>query len=265
MIIENKKVVSFDLDMTLLDHQHGSRIPDSALETINRLRTQYKIVLATGRNMHYGIGESLLQLIRPDAIIHMNGARVEENNTYLASYPLPEDVIQRLVKEAQESGWCVGTHIEGKYCCTCPEQIRQREEEMFGRSNRELGSFTKILEQEQLFGMNAIENSKVIAEMQKVYPELSFKQYGAKYGCDIIRQGVSKAEGMKILLDKWGLTFENIIAVGDSTNDIELLTAAGIGIAMGNAEDKVKQIADYITEDIGEAGIQKAFQYLKMI
>lgn len=265
MIIENKTAVSFDLDMTLLDHRQNMRIPDSALATIEKIRGRYKIILATGRDMHTEVGESILKLLQPDAVIHMNGARVEESGSYLASYPLPVNSLHRLIREAINQEWCVGTYIEGKYYCTNPERLRQREEAFFGASTREAEPSERILEQEYLYGISAMEDSKVIVKMQKAYRELCFMKYGSEYGCDIVKQGVSKEEGVKILLKKWGITFDNVIAFGDSTNDIKLLKASGIGIAMGNAQDEVKRIADYVTEDIGESGIQKAFQYLGII
>jgi len=51
-----------------------------------------------------------------------------------------------------------------------------------------------------------------------------------------------------------------VIAVGDGTNDISLLTTAGLAIAMGNAEDEVKSIADYVTLDVDHSGLAAAIE-----
>ena len=53
---------------------------------------------------------------------------------------------------------------------------------------------------------------------------------------------------------------EETAAVGDSMNDYEMVREAGVGIAMGNAVSKLKEAADYVTADIGEDGLEKAFE-----
>ncbi len=70
-----KRIVSFDLDMTLLDHGNWE-IPDSAMEALERLRKDSVIAIASGRNMDHEMSSMYKDLIRPDAIIHMNGTRV---------------------------------------------------------------------------------------------------------------------------------------------------------------------------------------------
>lgn len=64
MIIENKTAVSFDLDMTLLDHRQNMRIQDSALETVEKIRSRYKIILATGRDMHTGNRKEFAEIVK---------------------------------------------------------------------------------------------------------------------------------------------------------------------------------------------------------
>ena len=72
---DKKRIVSFDLDMTLLD-QATWKIPDSAIEAVEMLRKDSIIVIASGRNMDGMVSVGYKQQIRPDAVIHMNGTRV---------------------------------------------------------------------------------------------------------------------------------------------------------------------------------------------
>ena len=58
---------------------------------------------------------------------------------------------------------------------------------------------------------------------------------------------------------------EEIIAFGDSENDLEMLRFAGIGVALGNAEPEVKAAADYVTDDIDCDGVAKALQHYNLI
>lgn len=72
---------------------------------------------------------------------------------------------------------------------------------------------------------------------------------------DILAHDVSKAHGLEILLKHLGISRENIIAAGDNYNDIEMIKYAGLGVAMGNAEDIVKDKADIITASNDDDGV----------
>ena len=74
---------------------------------------------------------------------------------------------------------------------------------------------------------------------------------------DILAYGVSKAHGLEILSEHLGISRENIIAAGDNYNDIEMLEYAGLGVAMGNAPDIVKDKADMITDSNDNDGLVK--------
>ena len=62
-----------------------------------------------------------------------------------------------------------------------------------------------------------------------------------------------------------GLDISECIAFGDGGNDISILRAAGIGVAMGNAADGVKASADYVTTHIDDDGIANAFRHFELI
>ena len=84
-------------------------------------------------------------------------------------------------------------------------------------------------------------------------------------GMDIIAKGGGKVPGIRNYLERAGLTPEEIIAFGDGENDIEMLAFAGIGVAMGNADERAKAVADYVTSDIDDDGIAKALRYYGLI
>ena len=84
-------------------------------------------------------------------------------------------------------------------------------------------------------------------------------------GMDIIAGGGGKMAGIKWYLDHAGIAPEEIIAFGDAENDLDMLRFAGIGVAMGNADESVKAVADYITADIDDDGIEKALKHFNLI
>ena len=71
----------------------------------------------------------------------------------------------------------------------------------------------------------------------------------------IMAKGVNKLNGLRCILDKLGASLERVVFFGDDINDIELLKACGTGVAMGNAVDEVKSIADFVTTSNDEDGI----------
>ena len=74
------------------------------------------------------------------------------------------------------------------------------------------------------------------------------------------REGVSKAEAIKKLAQKLGILIKDIIAFGDEVNDIEMLTLVGLGIAMENADDVVKEAADQIAGRNDQDGVGKELE-----
>ncbi len=77
---------------------------------------------------------------------------------------------------------------------------------------------------------------------------------------DVIQRGVSKASGIRVLLDAFGINESQVMAFGDAGNDIEMLELAGIGVAMGNASEDVKAVADLVAKPCREQGVLKVLE-----
>jgi hydroxymethylpyrimidine pyrophosphatase-like HAD family hydrolase len=73
-------------------------------------------------------------------------------------------------------------------------------------------------------------------------------------------QKVSKSEGMMMLCERFGIDPRDVVAIGDDMNDIDMIKAAGMGVAMGNARDEVKAVADFITKSNNENGAALALE-----
>lgn len=80
-----------------------------------------------------------------------------------------------------------------------------------------------------------------------------------RYGGEIGIAGINKATGMELYLAHTGIDRKDTIAIGDGPNDFEMLQYANVGIAMGNAGEELKSIADFVTTDINDDGIYNAF------
>ncbi|MBM2825383.1 MAG: HAD-superfamily hydrolase, subfamily [Dehalococcoidales bacterium] len=86
------------------------------------------------------------------------------------------------------------------------------------------------------------------------YPEVDF--------INVVAQGVSKGEALLALSSYLNIPMSEVIAIGDGNNDVSLLSKAGLAIAMGNAPDELKAVADYVTLDVEHSGLSAAIKKL---
>ena len=77
---------------------------------------------------------------------------------------------------------------------------------------------------------------------------------------EIMNKGASKGHAVQVLANYYDIDKESIICIGDSENDLPMIKYAGLGIAMGNAPDYVKNQADYVTDTNSEHGVAKAIE-----
>ena len=82
---------------------------------------------------------------------------------------------------------------------------------------------------------------------------------------DVTAKGNTKQNGIDQIIRHFGIKLEETMAFGDGGNDISMLRHAGIGVAMGNANDNVKAVADYVTTSVDEDGIAHALEQFKII
>lgn len=82
------------------------------------------------------------------------------------------------------------------------------------------------------------------------YPDVDF--------INVLAPDVSKGNALEVLVSHLGISMSEVMAVGDGTNDISLLSRVGLAVAMGNAPDEVKMVADYVTLDVDHGGVAAA-------
>ena len=83
--------------------------------------------------------------------------------------------------------------------------------------------------------------------------------------CDVNPAGISKATGLVRICSLLGIETTQTIAFGDDRNDLEMIETAGIGVAMENGMQAVKNAADYVTASSDKLGVVLALQHFKLI
>ena len=103
-------------------------------------------------------------------------------------------------------------------------------------------------------------SSSVLQEINDLF-DGHVRAVSSGYGCiDILQAGVHKAWGLEKLLKRWNLQSEQIMAFGDSENDVEMLEMAGIAYAMENADDNVKAVATALASANSQAGVYQVLE-----
>ena len=84
-------------------------------------------------------------------------------------------------------------------------------------------------------------------------------------GLDIIPKDGGKDVGVRAAMERYGFARDEIMAFGDGENDMPMLRLAGTAVAMGNAEEPVKKLADYVTAEVEENGVSQALRHFDLL
>jgi hydroxymethylpyrimidine pyrophosphatase-like HAD family hydrolase len=103
---------------------------------------------------------------------------------------------------------------------------------------------------------------KTINPEQKAFLESYFDMYPQPPHYDCFIKGECKSKGMQVILDALGLDRKYSVAIGDSSNDVDGITYAGTGIAVGNACEELKVLASWVSAPCGEGAVVRALEYL---
>ena len=258
-------MISFDLDMTLLDHK-TDRIPDSAFYAIEQLRKKHRIVLATGRDMDNYYSVRYRDLIRPDAIVHMNGTKITVGKKLLFEHVFAPELLHKLLEFCEREGYGIGVTVGDDDYYIHPEVIAANDIRFWGSCGRQLNDPWQLLHM-TVRSLAFVGNRDQVRHIEETFPTLKLPMFASGHGADVVEKGISKADGLRRLAAYFGEKedLSDTVAFGDSMNDLEIIREAGIGVAMGNAVEELKKAADYVTSAIDEDGVYRACVHLGLL
>ena len=265
--MKDVKLLVFDVDGTLVP-RGKSEVEATALQAISEAREKgIQILLATGRSFFFII-DNVKKNLHPDYYVTVNGScLVDENEQIIERYDIPRDIAKRFAEFCRDHHYPVGyKYGEGIGTYAGYEEFVSAYIGLDHPGKKYLFDDTDYshLDKEEPLGIFLIAPTAEQANIQKEFPELVISiAYDHAY--DIYRVGVDKTKTIESVMKRLGITWDQVISFGDGENDIEMLEKAGIGIAMGNASDLVKEHADYVTDHIQEDGIYNAFKHLEII
>lgn len=260
------KTVFFDIDGTLLGTKDGRRfqIPESALRALRQLKKNgNRIVICSGRQ------EDFIHKFFPglfDSYVAMNGTHIVCEGKTVLDRPLSTPRVRELMHHFDAYG-CRYVFI-GKH----KGWPRRIPEHLFGGMDAVYGLPDFLI---PVWEPEDVEANMMdfIFESDEEYErcaaaftdEMVLNRHPGALTSDLSFRDWDKARGIEVFLSYAGIPKEETVAFGDGYNDISMMGAVGLPVAMGNAVPEVKRAAAYVTTDLFDDGIYRGLEHLGFI
>ena len=262
------KLLVLDVDGTLVNSK--KELSPQTLTTL--LKTEHagiRLVLASGRSP-YGLRHLVEKLEMKKwggYILPYNGAQIidAKNDEVLFEKRIDPVMFPYLEKKAQKNGFAIFTYHRNQLITTDPENEHIRNEALLNGMEivavEDLSAAVNfspnkcVLVSDDESALIALKDQwrKRLAGVLDVYRSEAFF-------LEVVPKFVDKGNTLGVLIEKLGISTEEVMAIGDGRRDFSMLQLAGLGIAMGNAQDSIKACADYITESNDQDGVAIAVQ-----
>ncbi len=241
------KMIVTDLDDTLL--RTDKTISERTQTVLAKCREKkIKVVYATGR------GNSAKLLVPSelfDGFVYMNGALAYAGDNLVYNRLIPMDYVRELLAAADRAGIRIaaergGYHYSNFNVTETWPWIPHFEKADFKNLN---------IEAEKLYAV--IENQQVPDLLRQYLHEELYMVTTRDGLCMIMHKEAVKSKGVEALAEYWGIKHKETVAFGDDLNDMDLIKYSGVGVAMSNAVEDIRNTADYICDSNDNDGVAK--------
>lgn len=276
------KAVFFDIDGTLVNDSRT--VLKSTEQAIKSLKEQGILVgLATGRGPYFV--QPFMKQLDLDFAVTYNGQYIFTREKVIAARPIDKGHLQAIIEFARKKGKeiALGTEegVEGSRIMSfglspasqwgsrfVPKKLSRTVSSTFnqfvGKVVRQNTQDLLDLARKPIYQVLMLATPKETKEFEEQFQELKFTR-SSPYAADIINQGVSKLEGIKLIGQEYGFDISQVMAFGDSDNDLEMLSGVGLSIAMGNSNSRVKEVAKHTTSSNSRDGIHRALEHFGIL
>lgn len=258
------KIIALDVDGTLVNSK--LELTDKVREALIRVQRDYgmRVIIASGRPTAglKALAEQLELARYSGYILPYNGGEMynaRAMSTPFARVALPNDIIPELYQLSREYGLNILTYSDKEILTeNLQDPFVQKEMGLTVMPSRQIADFIKdvprALPKCLIVGPPlAIEQLEPIAKERFKGVVDAFRSDPAFL--ELVPVGINKGVALSKLLERLDYDRSELIAVGDSFNDLEMIQFAGLGVAMGNAREQVKNCADYVTKSNDEDGV----------
>jgi len=223
------------------------------------------VIVVTGRMV-----KSVRQAIAPaglhDPVICYQGAVVAEaDGTWLRHEPLPLELARETIAALADQGYWPNVYVDDElYVAADTEEARR-----YGELNRidfhvvgDLLAWLTAPPTKLVVVGDPAALDEVEVRMKERFGEREYISKSLPYFLEFAQSGVTKGAGLDFLAEHMGFTPDETIAFGDGENDLELVDWAGYGIAVANAHEHVKALADWVCPPVTEEGVAQVLEAL---
>lgn len=254
------KAAFFDIDGTLISHKDGTVPPDTR-EALQQLQGKgILIYIASGRHI-LEYEELPVRDISFDGYVLLNGQLcMNKNKEELFSATIPQEDVEAILPLFEEKKIPIHLVEKDRLYINCEDSYTREAMKAISSPVPEIGTYHGAdIYQVVVFG-----TTETIHRVTERMPHCKATLWNP-YSVDVVRKDAGKVPGIQRMLDATGILPEEIIAFGDSENDLAMLEFAGIGVAMGNGSADVKEIADYVTDSAADGGIKHALEHFGIL
>lgn len=262
------KLLVLDVDGTLLnDNKEITPGTHAALLKVQQMGI--RIVLASGRPTHgvLPIAQSLELDNYGGYIMSYNGGQIfnVQNGQLLFEKRISPEMIPYLHRKAEKNHFPIFTYRQDTIITNCADNPHiEAEAELNNMEIIVVDNFPAAVEFSPCKCVLVSDDDEALKGLENHWKR---RLNGAldvfpsePYFLEVVPSGINKGDTLAFLLDKLGMKTEEVIAIGDGVCDIPMLQLAGVGIAMGNANDAVKSCTDYMTLSNEEDGVAAAIE-----
>ncbi|MBO5364123.1 MAG: Cof-type HAD-IIB family hydrolase [Clostridia bacterium] len=258
--------VFFDIDGTLVDERQGIFKPTpKTVASLQCLQERgYLIGIATGRARCYlpDLG------IDFDCYVTCNGAVCEVDGEEILNEHIPEEDVRRMIAFMEKEK--LGFDLETSKCCYIDpkaEDVFWKMMQVFQIENN--GTFQRFSDPSGLKINKILITFEEEGQMERMREfcgeEFFVLRHHKNNSADVGKWGMSKAVGIRAVMDHLGLKMEDTYAFGDDDNDFEMLRAVGHGIAMTPHAEGLDAVAEYLTCSVAEDGIYQGLNHYGLL
>ncbi len=258
------KAAFFDIDGTLVSLKKKVYPPSTPIAIAALRKKGIKCYVATGRSKFEIAEEHLLDGIDFDGYLTNNGQDAyDPEGNLLYGKPLEASEAEAILDWVEKTNcacWIVSSSQSRVNFYN--ERLLEAMEAIHTKPPK-IGDLRQMLSA-PIYKIVLFLTREEMAEPMRLAPTSRTVQW-FPLGHDIISQDGGKDNAMCDIIAAHGICREECIAFGDSENDLQMLEAAGIGVAMGNGSEEAKKIADYVTDDCDDDGILNALKHFEII
>lgn len=256
------RAIFLDVDGTLISFK-THEVPASAREALLRAHGRgVRLFIATGRAAN-DLGP--LEGIPYDGVVSLNGARcVAADGRVVSRHPIPRADFEHAMVLSEQMGFPLALELEdGVFVNRVTPEV-ERLAHLVAHPVPGQTDLRALFDRSECCQMCFYFDLETERRVMAQLPGLVASRWCPVFA-DINVDGVDKATGMREFMDSYGFSASEVAAFGDGGNDVAMLQAAGVGVAMGNACDEALNASDYVTASVDDDGIAKALVHLGVL